>query len=148
MGCFHPPHNLCWFLHNNKLFPREAWNTRKEIKIKVAAFNGSTRKDDNTAPKRVLIKKIVIKLMTIANKLFKVRSEKLPIICIFGHDDFELVTPIWADYEEKRLDCRCYSSDSNLEQVLIKDRPHVIITIGHPSSFPNLEDDLPREDEV
>jgi glycosyltransferase involved in cell wall biosynthesis len=106
--------------------------------MKVVAFNGSPRRGGNTAQKRVLIKKNLIKVMSMLIKLFKLRSGKLPIICIFGHDDFELVTPIWADYEEKRLDCRCYSSDSNLEQVLIQDRPHVIITIGDPPSFPNL----------
>ena len=72
------------------------------------------------------------------NQFRKGMSEKLPVICIFGQDDFKLVTPIREEYEEKRLDCRCYSSDSNLEQVLIQDRPHVIITIGNLSSFPNL----------
>jgi glycosyltransferase involved in cell wall biosynthesis len=105
--------------------------------MKVVAFIGSPQKDGNTAQKRVLIKKKLIKLMTIGMKLFKVR-EKLPIICIFGHDDLKLVTPIWEDYEEKRLDCRCYSSDSNLKQVLIQDKPNVIVTIGDRSSFPNL----------
>ena len=72
------------------------------------------------------------------NQFRKGMSEKLPVICIFGQDDFKLVTPIREEYEEKRLDCRCYSSDSNLEQVLIQNRPHVIITIGNLSSFPNL----------
>ena len=79
-----------------------------------------------------------MKLMTIAEKFFKVRSGKLPVICIFGHNHFELVTPMGEDYEETSLDCRCYSSDSNLEQVLIQDRPQVIITIGNLSSFSNL----------
>jgi glycosyltransferase involved in cell wall biosynthesis len=105
--------------------------------MKVVAFDNSPRKDGNTAPTRALVKKTFIKLMTIAIKLFKV-SDKLPTICAFGHDDLKLVTPIQEDYEEKRLDCRCYFSDSNLEQVLIQDRPHVIITIGNRSSFPNL----------
>ncbi len=104
--------------------------------MKVVAFDGSPRKDGNTAPKRALIKKKLIKLMTIVIKLFKV-SDKLPTICIFGRDDLKLVTPIQEDYEEKELDCRCYSSNSDLEQVLIQDRPHVIITIGNLSSFPN-----------
>jgi glycosyltransferase involved in cell wall biosynthesis len=79
-----------------------------------------------------------MKLMAIANKLFAIKSSKLPIICIFGHGDLRLVTPILEDYEEKRLDCRCYSSDSNLEQILIQDKPHVIITIGNRASFHNL----------
>ena len=76
--------------------------------------------------------------MTIINKLFGPRSGKLPVICIFSRDGFELVTPKEEDYEETRLDCRCYSSDSNLEKVLIQDRPHVIVTIGNLSSFPNI----------
>jgi glycosyltransferase involved in cell wall biosynthesis len=79
-----------------------------------------------------------MKLANIAGKFFKLRSGKLPIVCIFAHDRFELVTPKGEDYEETRLDCRFYSSESNLEQVLIKDRPHVIITIGDLSSFLNL----------
>jgi len=78
-----------------------------------------------------------MKLTSIANKLFGLPRGKLPTICVFGYEDLALVTPIGADYEEKRLDCRCYASDSNLEQVLAQDRPHVIITIGDPSSFPN-----------
>ena len=79
-----------------------------------------------------------MKLLAIANKLFEIKNPKLPIICIFGHDDFKLLTPVMEDYEEKRLDCRCYSSESNLEKILIQDKPHVIITIGNRLSFPNL----------
>jgi glycosyltransferase involved in cell wall biosynthesis len=79
-----------------------------------------------------------MKWMDIANKFFRPRSEELPVICVFGSDRFELVTPTWEDYEEKRLDCRCYSSDSRLERVLIKDKPQVLITIGKRNTFPNL----------
>jgi glycosyltransferase involved in cell wall biosynthesis len=79
-----------------------------------------------------------MKLMTFAGKLFKARGDKLPVICIFGCKDVELITPVENGYEEKRLDCRCYSSDSRLEQVLVQDRPHVIITIGNRSSYTNL----------
>jgi len=79
-----------------------------------------------------------MKWMDIANKFFRPRSEELPVICVFGSDRFELVTPTWEDYEEKRLDCRCYSSDSRLERVLIQDKPQVLITIGKRHTFPNL----------
>ena len=79
-----------------------------------------------------------MKWMDIANKFFRPRSEELPVICVFGSDRFELVTPTWEDYEEKRLDCRCYSSDSRLERVLIQDKPQVFITIGKRHTFPNL----------
>ena len=106
--------------------------------MEVVAFNASPGKGGNTARKRVLIKDKFIKLMTLAIKLFRVKSGKLPVIGVFGHDHLQLVTPISEEYEEERLDCRCYSSDSNLEQVLIQDRPHVIITIGNLSSFPDL----------
>jgi glycosyltransferase involved in cell wall biosynthesis len=64
--------------------------------------------------------------------------DKLPVITVFGHDDFSLETPTYADYEEKRLDTRCYSTDENLEAILIKDRPHVIITIGDLKNFTKL----------
>ena len=75
--------------------------------------------------------------MTFAGKLFKARGDKLPVICIFGCKDVELITPA-ENGEEERLDCRCYSSDSSLEQVLVQDRPHVIITVGNRSSYPRL----------
>jgi len=83
-------------------------------------------------------KKLNKLMATTAYKFFKGMSEQLPIICIFGHNDIKLASPISEDYEEERLDCRCYSSDSNLEQVLIQDKPHVIITSGNRLAFPNL----------
>jgi hypothetical protein len=79
-----------------------------------------------------------MKLTAIAHRLFKVRSGILPVICIFGGKDIELVTPKREDYEEERLDCRCYSSDAGLERILVQDKPHVLITIGKRSSFPSL----------
>jgi glycosyltransferase involved in cell wall biosynthesis len=79
-----------------------------------------------------------MKLMTFAGKLFKAKGDKLPVICIFGCKDVELITPTENGDEEKRLDCRCYSSDSSLEQVLVQDRPHVIITVGNRSSYHRL----------
>ncbi len=79
-----------------------------------------------------------MKLTTLAGKLFHAKHGKLPVVCIFGHRDIELVTPIVEEYEEKRLDCRCYPSDSSLEQVLVRDKPDVIVTIGDRSCYPNL----------
>jgi O-antigen biosynthesis protein len=105
--------------------------------MKVVTFDGGLTKEWNAAPKRDLIKKSFIKLMATAVKLFRV-SERLPTVCIFGRDDLKLIAPMQEDYEEKRLDCRCYASDSNLEQVLIQDKPHVIITIGNLFFFPRL----------
>jgi len=78
------------------------------------------------------------KFLNVVNKLFGVKGEKLPTICIFGADNLELFTPQKEGYEEKRLDCRCYPSDAIVEQVLVRDKPHVLITLGKLSSFPNL----------
>lgn len=79
-----------------------------------------------------------MKLKTLADKLLLSRSDNLPVICIFGCKDVELTTPTEEGNEEKRLDCRCYSSDYNIKHVLVQDRPHVIITIGNRLSYPNL----------
>jgi glycosyltransferase involved in cell wall biosynthesis len=78
-----------------------------------------------------------MKLRAFTDKLFKLRGEKLPTICIFGAHNFELFTPTKEEDEEKRLDCRFYSSDAKLEQVLVQDKPQVMITVGKLSSFPN-----------
>ena len=58
--------------------------------MKVVAFDGSNGNDGNAGPKQSLNKKKLIRMITGAAKLFKVRNEKLPVICIFGHDDLEL----------------------------------------------------------
>jgi glycosyltransferase involved in cell wall biosynthesis len=63
---------------------------------------------------------------------------RLPTVCVFGHNHLGLTTQGEEDIEEKRLDCHCYPSDSDLEEALIQNRPHVIITIGDRSSFHNL----------
>ena len=68
-------------------------------------------------------------------KLMKGGSTKLPVVSVFGHHGFPLFTPFEAEYEEKRLDCRFYPSEANLDQVLTKDRPDVIITLGDRSFF-------------
>ena len=74
----------------------------------------------------------------ISAKLIKGESPKLPVVCVFGHPGFSLFTPTEAEYEEKRLDCRFYSSDSHLDRVLTRDRPDVIITLGDRSLFPKV----------
>jgi len=76
-------------------------------------------------------------LIKVVTQFFKVH-DRLPIVCAFGLPGLKLVTPIQEDYEEKTLDCRCYPSDSDLEQVLIRDRPNVIVTVGNLSSFSHL----------
>jgi glycosyltransferase involved in cell wall biosynthesis len=77
-------------------------------------------------------------LKTLARVVSGRTQAKLPVVCIFGHTHVALTTPTAADYEERRLDCRCYASDTNLEQVLVRDRPDVIITIGDRAAFPGV----------
>jgi O-antigen biosynthesis protein len=105
--------------------------------MRVAAFAGGPGKRSDTLSGRGLIKRGLIDLLRGAASVFK-SKDKLPSISVFGARSFHLVTPVVEDYEEKRLDCRFYPSDSDIEQVLIRDRPHVIITIGSRSSFPEL----------
>src|SRR4030042_3405618 len=82
--------------------------------------------------------KKITEFLNLADKLFKVKGEKLPTICIFGAHHLELFTPAKEEYEEKRLDCRCYASDARFDKVLVRDKPHVLITLGKLSSFHNL----------
>ena len=115
---------------NDSLFwpcPGRLWPEQMGGKMKVITFDSNLRKNLNITHKRDFIKTKLTKLIAIATKFFNVR-DKLPTICVFGRDDpFKLVTPVQEDYEQKRLDCRCYSFDSNLDQILTHDKPQVII---------------------
>lgn len=73
-----------------------------------------------------------------AHKLLGSKGEKLPTICIIGAGHYRLFTLQEQDFEENRLDCRCYPLDDHLERILVRDKPNVIITLGQRSRFPNL----------
>jgi glycosyltransferase involved in cell wall biosynthesis len=105
--------------------------------MKVVTFNDGPIKDNNTVPRHVRIKRKLVELIAVATKMFK-HGSRLPIICVFGHGNLELVTPAREEYEEEGLDCRCYPCNADVEQVLIRDRPCTIITIANRSSYPNL----------
>jgi glycosyltransferase involved in cell wall biosynthesis len=77
-------------------------------------------------------------LKGLARMFFGATGAKLPVVCVFGHDPITLSTPIADDSEEMRLDCRCYGADTHLGQVLVRDRPDVIISCGDRSAFPRL----------
>jgi O-antigen biosynthesis protein len=74
----------------------------------------------------------------VASNIFRQGGGKLPVVCILGSRPLKLVTPHGEDFEEERLDCRCYPSDSKLEKILIRDKPQVILTTGNRSSFTSL----------
>jgi O-antigen biosynthesis protein len=66
-------------------------------------------------------------------------AEQLPVVCIFGAENIELYSDTKApEIETRKLDCRCFADDGNLERILIEVRPHVIITFGVMESFTKL----------
>lgn len=74
-----------------------------------------------------------------ASVVFNEPSRHLPRVCVFGAEGITLrSSPSPRRYETDALDCHCFPSDDILEQVLIALRPHVIISIGELSAFPNL----------
>ena len=79
-----------------------------------------------------------LNLKTLTRAFFNTATCKLPVVCVFGHKAMTLTTPIVEAYEETRLDCRCYATDADLERILVRDRPHVIISSGGLSAYPNL----------
>lgn len=83
-------------------------------------------------------------MRNLLKKILKNPEDKLPIICILGVDSIELRTPVKEDFEESRLDVRCYPKSTNLEKILVQDRPNVIITIGQQSISPQLTNAPPE----
>jgi GT2 family glycosyltransferase len=81
---------------------------------------------------------VLTTLKSLGRMFLGATTVKLPVVCIFGRGSITLTTPVTEEYEETRLDCRCYPADADLEQVLVRDRPHVIITSGPRSAFPAL----------
>lgn len=77
-------------------------------------------------------------LAGLGRALFGATRSTLPVVCVFGHHAMTLTTPATEDYEEKRLDCRCYETDADLARILVTDRPEVIITSGDRAIFPHL----------
>ncbi|PWT77532.1 MAG: hypothetical protein C5B60_02545 [Chloroflexi bacterium] len=63
----------------------------------------------------------------------------LPIVCIFGAEDVQLYSDTEApDFETRALDCRCFYDDSDLDRILIEQRPHVVVTFGDINHFQRL----------
>ncbi|WP_218080822.1 glycosyltransferase family 2 protein [Anthocerotibacter panamensis] len=63
----------------------------------------------------------------------------LPTVAIFGALNLQLESPGPVSEDETRaLDCRCYATDTDLEQILVHDQPDVLVTFGVVADFPNL----------
>lgn len=62
----------------------------------------------------------------------------LPVICIFGASGVSLQSEEGPKFETRAMDCRCYADDKKLDEVLAKDRPTVIASVGDITAFSNL----------
>jgi glycosyltransferase involved in cell wall biosynthesis len=61
-----------------------------------------------------------------------------PVVCIFGATNVKLSGAPCPDFESNRLDCHCFLNDDNLQKVLAKHRPVVVVSFGKEEDFPNL----------
>ena len=111
---------------------------KEKVGMKGFVSDGCRNEDGDRPKDGGAIKKRVFRLITGAMNSIQSKSEKLPVVCIFGRVGLDLTTPGHEEYEEVRLNCRCYPSDSKLDRILVRDRPHVLITIGNRASFLNL----------
>jgi len=66
-------------------------------------------------------------------------SKNIPTVCIFGVMGIELQSAGGVpDYETRKLDCRCYLTDDNIEAILVENRPDVLVSFGDVNEFSNL----------
>lgn len=62
----------------------------------------------------------------------------LPVVCIFGADKVDLKSADAPKFETRDMDCRCYPDDGNLDEILARDRPSAIVSVGRSELFPRL----------
>lgn len=66
-------------------------------------------------------------------------ATKYPVICIFGAAGIQLQSsPEAPTFETTTLDCRCFPNDRNLDTILIRHNPHVLVSFGDLSDYPKL----------
>ena len=58
--------------------------------------------------------------------------KRLITVVVFGTDHIEIkCNDSYYKSEAKEFYCRCYLSDENLNEILIKDNPEVILSVGN-----------------
>jgi hypothetical protein len=63
----------------------------------------------------------------------------IPVVCIFGVKGVELFSAKqFPKFETNLLDCRCYFTDDDLQDIVAKDRPNVIVSVGDINDFQNI----------
>ena len=66
-------------------------------------------------------------------------AAKLPVVCIFGVENLTLRSSADApETETAELECHCFASDADLDNILIRYDPHVIVSIGREAHYPKL----------
>lgn len=71
-------------------------------------------------------------------------AEALPRVCIFGVKNVELFSSSECpEWETRKMVCECHLIDDDLDEILVRFRPHVIITVGEVSDFPRLKNSSP-----
>src|SRR5580698_6121656 len=61
------------------------------------------------------------------------------VVAIFGAQAVQLHTPGPVDDTETReLRCLCFEDDSDLAAVLVRERPHVLVSFGREPDYPKL----------
>jgi O-antigen biosynthesis protein len=64
----------------------------------------------------------------------------LPVVVVFSPKPVALQSPEpLSTYETRELDCRCYPSDETLDEILVRDRPDVIVSRGRVGDFSRLQ---------
>ena len=63
----------------------------------------------------------------------------LLVVAVFGAEGIELQSPgPDRKTETRELRCLCFPDDSNLEAVLVNERPHVLVTFGEANQYQRL----------
>lgn len=62
----------------------------------------------------------------------------LPVVSIFGAEGLSLLSKEGLPFETRDMDCRCYPDDKKLAEVMAKDRPTVLVSVGRQEDFPAL----------
>ena len=62
----------------------------------------------------------------------------MPVVCVFGASDVTLRSGEAPQFETRDMDCRCYPDDSRLMEVVAKDRPAAVVSVGRLEDFPRL----------